>query len=232
MSDLSHPTHRRGFLGRVAAAAAGAAAAGILPRRLTAEVSAASPPDDAWLKNLKGKHRQFFDMPQPAGGLPMIHVRNYMNTYESAYGLKHPDVSAVAGLYFMTVPLGFTDAMWEKYQLGKAANVTDSSTNAPAVRNVFWSARAGQSTLDVAGAVPLPLDASMESLQKRGVTYILCNNAFNFWMGNIARATNQEPAAVRKEFEANMLPNITVVPAMVVAINQAQAAGVTYMFLP
>lgn len=231
MSDLSHTTHRRGFLGRVAAAAAGAAAAGFLPRRLIAE-PAASAPDESWLKNLKGKHRQFFDMPQPAGGLPMIHVRNYINTYETAYGLKHPDVSAVAGLYFMTVPLAFTDAMWEKYALGKAANVTDSSTNAPAVRNVFWAPRAGQGTLDVAGPVPLPADTAMEALQKRGVTYILCNNAFNFWMGTIGRATNQKPEDVRKEFEANMVPGVTVVPAMVIAINKAQDAGVTYMFLP
>jgi thiosulfate dehydrogenase len=38
-------------------------------------------------------------------------------------------------------------------------------------------------------------------------------------------------AGMRKDFEANTLPGIFLVPAMVVAVNQAQTHGCTYMYL-
>jgi len=38
-------------------------------------------------------------------------------------------------------------------------------------------------------------------------------------------------ADVKQEFEANMLPGVFLVPAMVVAINQAQMHGCSYMYL-
>ena len=38
-------------------------------------------------------------------------------------------------------------------------------------------------------------------------------------------------ADLRKEFDANILPGVYLVPAMVVAINQAQTHGCTYMYV-
>jgi len=232
MPESANPTNRRAFIERATVAAAGLAAA---PAAMLAVPTSPrrAEPNDGWLRALKGKHRQIFDMPQPAGGLPMIHVRNYIETYRTAYGQSYPDVNAVAGLYFMTVPLAFTDPMWEKYKLGAAANVLDAETKAPAVRNVYWQPRGDAPTLPVGGGpVPLPRDTAMTELQKRGVTYILCNNAFNFWMGNIASQSGQTPEVVRKEFEQHLIPGVVIVPAMVIAFNQAQERGVTYMFLP
>lgn len=243
MTDASMlPPSRRAFLGQVAVAAAAGVAG--TPSALFAASGAAgpgdapaprhaSPPDDSWLDTLKGKHRQIFDMPQPAGGLPMLHVRNYLNTYADAYGVKHPDVNAVAGLYYMTIPLALNDAMWEKYHLGAAAKIDDRETGAAAVRNVFWQPSAGAKSLAVAGGpLALPLDTAMSELQKRGTLFIVCNNALNFWAGQVAQSTGQTPQAVRAEFDANLLPGMVVVPAMVIAFNQAQERGVTYMFLP
>jgi hypothetical protein len=232
MADIASPTNRRAFIERASVAAAGLVAA---PAVMLAAPTAApgAAPDDSWLRNLKGKHRQIFDMPQPAGGLPMLHVRNFLDSYRSAYGLSYPEVNAVAGLYFMTVPLAFTDPMWEKYKLGAAANVMDADTKAPAVRNVFWQPRGDAPTLPIGdGPVPVPRDTAITELQKRGATYILCNNALNFWMGKIASGSGQTPEAVRKEFEQHLIPGVVIVPAMVIAFNQAQERGLTYMFLP
>ena len=67
------------------------------------------------------------------------------------------------------------------------------------------------------------------ALQRLGARFILCNNALGFWVGRIAAATNQEVSAVRAEWLANISPGVTVVPAMVQAIEQAQRAGLTYM---
>ena len=227
------PTPRRGFLARLAAGAAAFAAAGATPSHLLADSpSDAPPPSDKWLEQMKAKHRQIFDMPQPAGGLPLIHVRNYLNAYRDAYGLKPGgDVKAAVSLYFMTTLLAFNDAMWSKYKIGELIKVNDTSTKAPATTNVFYRAPEGSQTTNVEGMVPMPVDASISSLQSRGGIFLLCNNAFNFWMGNIAKATNGDAKALRQEFEANLLPGIITVPAMVVAFDLAQENGISYMYL-
>ena len=172
-------------------------------------------------------------MPHPAGGLPMIHVRNYLNTYRDAYGLSHPDVNAAVGLYYMTVPLALTDPMWDKYGLGAAAQVMDAQTKAPAVRNVYWKPRPGADVLPVAGGpVPLPNDTAMTELQRRGTVFLVCNNALNFWAGTLAAATGEQPELVRAELDAHLVPGVVVVPAMVIAFNRAQEHGLSYMYLP
>ena len=85
--------------------------------------------------------------------------------------------------------------------------------------------------MNLTGApIPLPSDTSITALQARGAVFILCNNAFNLWMGLLGGG-GEKSAAMRKEFEANMLPGVFLVPAMVVAVNQAQMHGCTYMFL-
>ena len=50
-------------------------------------------------------------------------------------------------------------------------------------------------------------------------------------MGLLGGGDATKSAALRKEFEANMVPGVYLVPAMVVAISQAQKAGCTYMYV-
>jgi intracellular sulfur oxidation DsrE/DsrF family protein len=97
---------------------------------------------------------------------------------------------------------------------------------------VFYKAPAGAANLSLTGApIAIPADSSISSLQDRGAVFILCNNAFNVWMGLLGGSDAAKSAALRKDFEANMLPGIFLVPAMVVAVNQAQKHGCTYMYL-
>ena len=70
--------------------------------------------------------------------------------------------------------------------------------------------------------------ASIESLQKRGATFILCNNALTIFAGLVAKKRGLDPAAVYEDLKANILPGVILVPGMVVAVEQAQRAGVTY----
>ena len=43
---------------------------------LNAQGPSAVEPSDRWLDGLKGKHRQLFDNPSPAGGIVLVHVMN------------------------------------------------------------------------------------------------------------------------------------------------------------
>ena len=221
---------RREFLGKLAAGAVALGLTGTVPtafaaaRRTRSDVT----PSDKWLTAVTGKHRQFFDMPSHGNGVGLIHVRNYLNTLRDTYHVNHPDATAVVSLYGGTTLLGFNDAMWKKYGLGTVLKVMDGS-NAAATSNVFYAAPAGAASLSLTGApIPVPADTSISALQQRGAVFILCNNAFNLWMGLLGGAKSAE---LRKDFEANMLPGIFLVPAMVVAVNQAQMHGCSYMHL-
>lgn len=223
---------RREFLGKLAAGAVALGLTGTVPtafaaaRRTRSDVT----PSDKWLTAVTGKHRQFFDMPSHGNGVGLIHVRNYLNTLRDTYKVMHPDATAVVGLYGGTTLLGFNDDMWKKYGLGNVLKVMDGS-NAPATANVFNSAPAGAAALSLTGApMPIPADSSISALQQRGAVFILCNTAFGLWM-QLLGGGGAKSADLRKEFEANMLPGVYLVPAMVVAINQAQTHGCTYMYL-
>jgi len=229
MSESSLPK-RREFLGRLAAGAVALGLTGSVPSAFAGERRTRNDttPSDKWLTAVTGKHRQFFDMRAHENGVGLIHVRNYLNTLRDTYHVNHPDATAVVSLYGGTTLLGFNDALWKKYGLGTVLKVMDGS-NAAATSNVFYAAPAGAASLSLTGApIPVPADTSISALQQRGAVFILCNNAFNLWMGLLGGAKSAE---LRKDFEANMLPGIFLVPAMVVAVNQAQMNGCSYMHL-
>src|SRR3954471_18387960 len=160
MSKDSLPLpERREFLGKLAAGAVALGLTGVAPSAFASERKVATDmvPSDKWLTALSGKHRQFFDMPNHQNGMGLLHVRNYLNTMRDTYGVKHPDVTAVVGLYGMSTLLGFNDAMWQKYALSNPTKVMDA-TKAPATGNVFSKAPAGEAALSLSGA-PLPIPA-------------------------------------------------------------------------
>jgi intracellular sulfur oxidation DsrE/DsrF family protein len=70
--------------------------------------------------------------------------------------------------------------------------------------------------------------ASIESLQQRGATFIICNNALSIFAGLVAKAQGLDAQAVYADMKANILPGVTLVPGMVIAIDKAQQAGLSY----
>ncbi len=223
MSDSrSHTTDRRGFVGAVAIVGAGWALGGDFVAQQPAAAPVAS---DAWLDHLKGKHRQLFDVPEPEGGTALRHLRNYLDAWRNAFGVGERDVSVVVTLYARTTPLGLQDAMWEKYQLGAALSITDPTTNAPLVRNWFAHPKPGD---PVADGEP---DTSMETLQRRGVVFALCNNALTRWAARLAKSGMGGGAAadVHADLVAHALPGVVIVPDVLVTMTKAHERGFAYV---
>ena len=81
--NASGSTPRRGFLARLAGAAAALTAGVTFPPSATA---VQRPAHDRWLTGLTGRHRTLFDFPQHGDGLPQIHIFNYINTYRPRRG--------------------------------------------------------------------------------------------------------------------------------------------------
>lgn len=179
----------------------------------------ATMPSDNWLKGLNGKHRQFFDAPAPAGGVPLVHVMNYYDTYNKAYGVKDADIDAVLTFYGSTTLYGINDAAWAKYRIGEFLDTKDASGQ-------FAMANPWRSNPNIMGMMLAP--ASIESLQKRGATMILCNNALTIFSGMLAQKRGMDATSVYNDLKANILPGVELVPGMVVAIEQAHKAGLSY----
>jgi len=209
-------TDRRGFVSAIAALSVGAALGP--PPAPQAE----SPASDAWLDRLKGKHRQLFDAPEPDGGAVLRHARNYLDTWREAYGVPERDISLIVVLYSRTVPLGLQDAMWAKYKLGAALSITDSTTTAPLVRNYFAHPQPGDPAGD---GTP---ESSIESLQRRGVVFALCNNSLKRWSGRLEKQGMGTAAQVHDDLAAHALPGVVIVPAAYIAMTKAQEHGFAY----
>jgi intracellular sulfur oxidation DsrE/DsrF family protein len=208
-------TDRRTFLGSVAGLGAGAL---LLPELARADVGES----DAWLDQLKGKHRQLFDAPEPDGGTVLRHSRGYLDVWRDAYGVAERDVSLVVTFYARTTPLGVQDAMWAKYRLGAALNLTDASTNAPLVRNYFAHPQPGD---PVGDGTP---QCSIESLQRRGVLFLLCNNALQRWSARLEKDGMGTAQDIHDDLVAHTLPGVVVVPNVLIAMTKAHERGFAY----
>ena len=187
-----------------------------------ASVAATSAPAQVWedwLGKLNGKHRQLFDAPAPAGGVPLVHVLNYYDTYNKAFNTPDKDINGVLTFYGATTFYGLNDATWARYRLGEFLDTKDA-------KGAFVTANPWRTAPVILG-MTLP-QASIESLQKRGAAFILCNNALSIFSALVAQKAGLDPKAVYEDMKANILPGVVLVPGMVVAIEQAQKAGLTY----
>jgi intracellular sulfur oxidation DsrE/DsrF family protein len=235
---INDNSNRRGFLGRLFGAAAAASVSTAAVAEAQAPAAAASGPD-AWIREVKGTHRCLFDFPQHKNGVPLLHILNYINTYNEAYKAAPGTVGAVGTFYSLgnqaSIALGFNDAMWTKYGFGDYLGLKDKSGKAY-TRNVFQKPTGDDVHIliqafqtpnipEMAGFMPL---IGIENLQKMGTKFILCANALGAWCLELQARGKGKAPDVEKELRANLLPGVTIVPAMVIAIEKAQAAGIKY----
>jgi len=228
-------TDRRHFLGRMAGAAA---TAGITASLVRPEAADASTPD-AWLAEVKGTHKCLFDFPQHKNAMPLLHILNYINTYATAYKVEANQVGTVGTLYSAgsqaSIPMAFNDTIWARYKLGAYTGLKDAA-GTPYTRNVFNRPTPADLhvLLKAIDAPPIPALAGampalgIESLQKMGTKFLVCANALGIWCLELEARGHGTAANIEKDLRANTLPGISIIPAMVIAIEQAQAAGIRY----
>ena len=174
------------------------------------------PWDLSWVKTLRGRHRQVFDTGTVEEALRI--VANYLDAFETILGMKFPDVNVIVGIAGRAFPINASDALWQKYQLGKGWNVTDPETKAPAVRNIF----------ETGGATPQEQKYRVRALQARGAIFWQCNNALNAIVRDLATDTGQPAEALRAELISGFNPGVRLVPAHTMALGLAQEHGCMY----
>ena len=219
MSDLiASTTPRRGFLGRLAALAAGAGLSAAVPSTVAAEEArnerSLDPALDAWFGKIKGKHKMVFDVTEPNSGFGAIWPRVYLNTMQATYP---GEATAVVILRHKGIGLGMTDPVFAKYGMGEVFTINEG--NAPAKRNPY------------ATITDLPITGlGIAELLKSGVLVGACDIALTVYSSAVAKKVGTDPETVKKEWIAGLIPGIQIVPSGVLGVARAQELGCAYCF--
>ncbi len=210
MTDLKQTlvTARRGFFTRIAGVMALGAAA-FVPTASTAETDAEDGPD--WPGKLSGRHKQVVDAYEINEGFPLAFVLNFLEPNKSATG--------VIILRHEAFPLALNHAMWEKYKIGEAEKINDPETKAAAVKNPYFEPKPGVLRND---------KTAIDKLLARGTVFGACNLALRGHARRLAKNAGVTADEAAKEFAANIIPGITVIPSGVWGVNRAQEAGCSY----
>ena len=227
--EANYNNARRQFLGTIAG---GVAALGLstIASPLTAHaennfmIGGPNNPDE-WFKQIKGRHRIVFDVPQPNEIFPFAWPRIFLAT-NAATGTNEKDCSVVVVLRHTAIGYALEDRLWAKYKLGEFLKADDPKTKKPATRNPFWKPKQGDFNVPGIGVVPIGIN----ELQESGVMFAACNMAITVYSAVIAQALNMNPEEVKKDWLSGVLPGVEVMPAGVWAVNRAQEHGCSYCF--
>ena len=226
----SQNEQRRGFLTKMAGSAAALGVSLFVnPFALHAGKNinglAESPGADDLFNKLTGKHKMVFDVTQPHGIFPFAWPRVFIMTNELT-GTPEKDSNAVIVFRHNAVPYAMEDRLWQKYKFGEAFGVDDHLTAKPALRNPFWQPKPGEFKVPGIGNVAIGIN----ELQNSGAMLCVCDMALSVNSARIADKMNMDPAEVKKDFVAGLLPGIHLVPSGIWALGRAQEHGCSYCF--
>jgi intracellular sulfur oxidation DsrE/DsrF family protein len=213
---LSTMTKRREFLTSLTLAAATIA---LDTDEVRAEATAGAW-DTSWIDSVaKAKYRVVFNGSDIADGLVLDYTSTFFEHFREVHDTRDADTRPVIVFRRLGTVMALNDAMWERYAIGADRKVDDPLTKAPARRNPFWSAPAGDKN-----AGP-----SIESLQKRGLICLACNVSLMSMGYSFAQKTGRAVDEVRKELRENLVPGGIAVPSGIYALIRAQNAGCAFM---
>jgi hypothetical protein len=173
--------------------------------------------DMVWLEQMKGKHKQVYDLGSfdlGADNRPLRFCKNFLDTFRDVYKLEHPGINTAAGISGPAIAMNMSDRIWEKYKLGERSKIIDPMTKQPSVRNIFLD--------DVS-------DISIKAMQARGTIFWQCNVALGNVAQQLATQFKMPVAEVRADLIAGLNPGVKLMPSHVMALALAQERGFTYM---
>jgi hypothetical protein len=202
---------RRNFFGR---------AAGTFAIAMVGLTSARAQPDSAstesadWPGKLKGRHRQLVDAYALNDGFPLAYALTFQQTNPGPGA-----ATSVVVLRHAAFPIALNSEMWAKYKIGEAFKIIDPETKAPAVKNPFLHPKPGVLIVD---------DMAIDRLLENGAVFGACHVALIFMSKRLASNAGLSGDQAAKEWAANLVPGVSLIPSGTWGVNRAQEAGCTY----
>ena len=219
MQASPNATHRRSFLGGIAASA------GALLLGRWSDANAGVPRAengvmaDEWVGKIKGTYKQVFDVVGPSNVLAPAFAMNFITGTKEATNAPDSDITAVMVYRYYATALMLADDVWAKYKLGEVLDVKDPRTGAHARRNIARQ-----------GPPPMPAAAFDQLMSKNGVILVACNHALTVISRTAAAKASVTPEQAQADFLAGLIPGVHRSASGVYAVNRAQQAGATYCF--
>ena len=218
MTDLTHDMiPRRGLFGRFTGVMV-LGLAGFATTPVRAETAAAPSDGPDWPGVLKGRHRQVVDAYDANAGFPLAFAYTFLASHEPP-GASASAATAVVVLRHGAFPIALGSEMWQKYKIGEAFKILDPETKAPAVKNPFLHPKSGVLVVD---------DMALDRLLANGAVIGACNMALQVQSKMLAGNAGVSADEAAKEWAANVVPGITIIPSGTWGVNRAQEAGCTY----
>ena len=208
--DTNDVTPRRRFFGRLGGVAV-LGLIGLVPKPLQAQVPAVRADGPDWPGALTGRHRQVVDAYEANSGFPLAFAYTFLAPNESA--------TAVIILRHGAFPIALGHAMWAKYKIGETFKIIDPETKAPATKNPFLNPKPGVLVVD---------EMALDRLLAKGTVIGACNVALQVQSKMLAGNAGVSAEEASKEWAANVVPGITIIPSGTWGVNRAQENGCTY----
>jgi hypothetical protein len=203
---------RRGFLRRIAGTMA-LGLAGFAATPVHAQPAPARTGGPDWLGTLKGRHRQVVDAYEANSGFPLAFAYTFLAPNDPA------DATAVVVLRHGAFPIALGNEIWRKYKIGESFKILDPETKAPAIKNPYLRPKPGVLIVD---------DMAVDRLLANGTIFGACNIAFMVQSKMLAGNAGVSAEEAAKEWAANIIPGITILPSGTWGVNRAQEGGCTY----
>jgi intracellular sulfur oxidation DsrE/DsrF family protein len=209
---LETDTMRRRTLGRLA----GAMAIGVGGWSIRA--GAQSLPDgrtESWPGPLKGTYHQVFDGVESRTGKVLAYAANFLA------GDPEATSAAVVIVRDTAVVIALGNEIWAKYKIGETLHFIDPETRAAAVKNPFLRPKPGVLGND---------DWALDRLLAKGVVVGACTVALTGVSHALAHNAGVSAEDATREWRANLVPGVALLPSGVWGVNRAQRAGCSYCF--
>ena len=154
----------------------------------------------------------------PNDGFPLAFAYTFVVANGPASAGLVP-ATAVVVLRHTAFPLALDHPMWQKYKIGQSFSILDPETKAPAVKNPFLQPKPGVLIKD---------DIAIDRLLANGAVIGACDMALKVLSGQLAGNAGVSAEEAAKEWAANVIPGITLIPSGTWALNRAQEHGCTY----
>jgi intracellular sulfur oxidation DsrE/DsrF family protein len=152
-------------------------------------------------------------------------VKNSLNGLQFGFGVAPSDTAVAFVAHSRSNLMLYDNGVWERYRLGDLFEVKDPNGNVIA-SNIFAISHATAQMADPGDVRSFYQDASIVTLQRRGVRFFICNTALveqAYAIVNARDAGGSSVDDVARDLREHLLPGVMLVPSGVATVAYLQS---------
>ena len=154
-------------------------------------------------------------------------IKNSFNGLQFGFGYPAGSIAIAFAGHGPSAAFGYSDDVWQKYSIGKYHGLTDAA-GAPVTSNTYVAKKSsGDASADPDDDKGMYQDASIATLQARGLIVLTCHTAVEEQARGIVKKglapAGMTASQVADDILTHLIPGAIVVPSMVAAIAVLQA---------